>query len=109
MGKFVISKNRNGGYWFNLLAGNGEKILTSELYSSKGSCDNGIASVRTNAPLDERYERLVSKDGNPYFNLYAANGLIIGVSERYSSDAACENGIEAVKTNAPGATVEDLS
>lgn len=109
MGKFVISKNRNGGYWFNLLADNGEKILTSELYSSRGSCDTGMESVRQNAPNDQRYERKLSKDGKPCFNLYAANGLIIGASEQYESDAACENGIQAVKTNAPGATVEDLS
>lgn len=109
MGKFIISKNRNGGFWFNLHADNGQKILTSELYSSRGSCDTGIASVRQNAPIDERYDRKVSKDGKPCFNLLAANGLVIGVSEQYESEEARENGIESVKTNAPGAAVEEAA
>lgn len=109
MGKFVISKNRNGGYWFNLLAGNNQKILTSELYSSRASCENGIASVRENASKDERYDRRTSKDGKPYFNLLAANGLVIGISEQYESMENCENGIQAVKMNVPAAVVEDQS
>jgi uncharacterized protein YegP (UPF0339 family) len=37
MGKFVISKRKNGEYQFNLLAGNGQVILTSEGYASKPS------------------------------------------------------------------------
>lgn len=109
MGKFVISKNRNGGYWFNLLAGNSQKILTSELYSSRASCESGIASVRENASKDERYDRKLSKDGKPFFNLLAANGFVIGMSEQYESKESCENGIEAVKINVPGAVVEDQS
>ena len=48
-------------------------------------------------------------DGSPFFNLKATNGQVIGKSEMYSSAAACENGIESVKKNAPEAeVVEEL-
>jgi uncharacterized protein len=40
----------NGKYYFNLKAGNGQIIGTSQLYESEASCDNGIASVTANAP-----------------------------------------------------------
>ena len=49
MGKFEI-KNTKTGIKFNLKAGNGEIIATSEVYSSEDACLNGIASVKKNAP-----------------------------------------------------------
>lgn len=107
MGKFVITKNRNDEFGFNLKAGNGLIILTSEGYSAKASCENGIESVRKNAPDDERYERKTSTNGKPYFNLKAGNGQVIGSSELYESEASRDNGIESVKSNAPGAEVID--
>ena len=48
MGKFVIRKT-NTGIKFDLKAGNGEVIATSEVYSSEESCRKGIASVQKNA------------------------------------------------------------
>jgi uncharacterized protein YegP (UPF0339 family) len=106
-GKFVIRKSSDGQFRFNLKAGNGEIILTSELYKAKASALKGIESVRKNAPLDERYERKNDKAGHPRFNLKAANGEIIGASESYNSESARENGIASVKTNGPAATVDD--
>nr|WP_276899570.1 YegP family protein [Pedobacter kyonggii] len=50
MGKFVITKRSNGEFQFNLKASNGQTILTSEGYSAKSSCENGIESVKKNAP-----------------------------------------------------------
>ena len=44
--KFVIKKAKNGQYYFNLKAGNGETILTSEMYKAKASANNGIQSVK---------------------------------------------------------------
>ena len=69
--------------------------------------EKGIASVKENAPKDERYERKTAKSGSPMFNLKAANGQVIGTSETYSSESARDNGIASVKTNAPAATTED--
>ncbi len=109
MGKFVISQRKNGEYQFNLKAGNGQVILTSEGYTTLAACKNGIESVKKNSQEDARFERKEAKDGSPFFNLKATNGQVIGKSEMYSSTAACENGIESVKKNAPEAeVVEEL-
>jgi hypothetical protein len=109
MGKFVITKRTNGDFQFNLKAGNGQVILTSQGYASKDSCKNGIESVKKNSTDDARYERKTSSNGKDFFNLTSTNGQIIGSSEMYESTAARENGIESVKKNAPEAEVEDLS
>ncbi|MBW4362476.1 YegP family protein [Flavobacterium taihuense] len=109
MGTFLVSKRKNDEFQFVLKAGNGQIILASEGYSSKAGCENGIESVRKNSQENERFEKLEAKNGNPYFNLKASNGQIIGTSEMYESIAARDNGIESVKKNAPNADVkEDL-
>jgi len=106
--KFQIFKSSvNSQYYYRLKAKNGENILNGEGYGTKQSCLNAIASVKQNAPYDNRYER---RDNPNYtFNLKAANGETIGRSEVYSSREARENGISAVKRDAPNAPVEDLS
>ena len=109
MGKFVISKRTNGEFQFNLKADNGQVILTSEGYSSKAGCENGIASVKTNSQDDSKYDKKTSSNGKPYFNLKASNGQIIGTSEMYESTSGRDNGIASVKSNAPSASTEDLS
>lgn len=45
--------------------------------------------------------------GKFHFNLFASNGQVIASSESYDTKQAALNGIESVKTNAPGATVDD--
>ena len=107
--KFEIKKGTSGLYRFNLKAGNGEIILSSETYQDKQGAKRGIESVKTNAPNDDRYERKTATSGQPYFVLKAANGEPIGRSETYSSTSAMEGGIESVKKNAPNADTEDLS
>lgn len=107
MGKFVISTRKNGEFQFNLKADNGQVILTSEGYSSRAGCDNGIESVIRNASEDGNYDRKKSTSGKDYFNLKATNGQVIGTSEMYESAAAMENGIASVKKNAPSASVEE--
>ncbi len=106
-GKFELKVAKNGKYHFNLLAGNGQVILSSEMYETKSAAENGIASVQKNAGDDGRFERKSSTKGDPYFVLKAGNGQEIGRSEMYKSTSSMENGIESVKKNAPGAaTVE---
>ncbi|WP_423304012.1 YegP family protein, partial [Escherichia coli] len=51
-GWFELDKSSNEQYKFVLKAGNGEIILTSELYTTKSSAENGIISVQANSPLD---------------------------------------------------------
>ena len=106
MGKFVIQENDKGQFHFSLKAANGQVILSSQEYSSKAACENGIESVRTNSSDDSKFERKEAKDGSPYFVLKAANAQVIGNSQMYSSEDAMENGIASVKENAAGASVE---
>lgn len=108
-GKFEVKTAKNGQTHFNLLASNGQIILQSEMYETKASAINGVESVKKNASLDERYERLVSQSGKPYFVLKAANHQVIGQSQQYESEAGRDNGIESVKKHAPEANVVDLT
>ena len=48
--KFEIYTDKAGEFRFRLKAKNGEIIATSEGYTSKSSCENGIDSVKKNAP-----------------------------------------------------------
>jgi hypothetical protein len=105
--KFDLKKAKDGQFLFNLKAGNGEIILSSELYTEKRGALGGIESVKRNAPIDGHYERRVAKNDEPYFVLKASNGQEIGRSETYSSKSAMENGIESVKKNAPEAAIDD--
>ena len=108
MAKFEISMRKNGEFQFNLKASNGEVILTSEGYTTKSACLNGVESVKKNATVEERYEKLVAKNGKPYFNLKATNGQIIGQSQMYASERNRNNGIASVMKNAPVADVVEI-
>ena len=114
MGKYVI-KTTNTGVKFDLKAGNGEVIATSEVYSSMASCRKGIASVQKNAPIagvedqtaegfaavkHPKFEVYADKAGEFRFRLKATNGQVIATSEGYKAMASCLNGIESVKKNA---------
>ena len=54
--KFEIYTDKAGEFRFRLKARNGEIILSSEGYKAKASCENGIESVRKNAPEAEIVE-----------------------------------------------------
>lgn len=119
MGKFVI-KTTKTGIKFDLKAGNGEVIATSEVYTTESACKNGIESVRKNAAAanledqtaenfetvtNPKFEVYVDKAGEYRFRLKARNGEIIAVSEGYKAKPSCLNGIESVRKNAPDAEV----
>ncbi len=107
MGKFIISTRTNGEFQFNLKADNGQVILTSEGYTTKAACNNGIESVKKNSQSKDNFERLVAKNGKPYFNLTAGNGQIIGTSQMYESEDGMVNGLASVLKNAHNADVVD--
>lgn len=106
MAKFKISKRSNGEFQFNLVAGNGEVILTSEGYGRKDGCLNGVESVKINSKNADMFEKKTSKDGRFYFVLKAKNGQVIGQSQMYASESSCDNGIASVAKNGPVAEVE---
>jgi len=108
-GYYELKKTGTGKFHFALKAGNHEIILASQMYTDKASAENGIASVRENGTHDARYERKLSAVGEPFFNLKATNGQIIGTSEMYESEAARDNGIKSVAKNCQSTLVKDLT
>ncbi len=107
MGKFIITTRTNGEYQFNLKADNGQIILSSEGYTTKTACHNGIESVKKNAQESENFERKVATNGKHYFNLKAGNGQVIGSSQMYESSEGMVNGLASVIKNAHNADVVD--
>ena len=121
MGKFEV-KEVKSGIKFNLKAGNGEIIATSEVYSTESACMNGIESVRKNAVdakledqtiegyevlTNPKFEVYTDKAGEFRFRLKARNGEIIATGEGYKAKAGCMNGIESIKKNAPDAEITE--
>jgi uncharacterized protein len=104
-GSFVTSSGKDGKFYFNLKASNGQVILSSQGYAAVASRDNGIASVRTHASDEKNFARLVSDSGQPYFTLNASNGQVIGRSQMYASDASRDAGITSVTNHAADAAV----
>ena len=119
MGKFVVKETKTG-IKFDLKAGNGEVIATSEVYTTKAACLNGVESVKKNAPVaavedqtvegyatekNPKFEVYEDKAGEYRFRLTATNGQTIATSEGYKAKASCLNGVESVKKNAPDAEV----
>lgn len=121
MSKFLLRETASG-VKFDLLATNGQVILTSEVYTSRAAALKGIASIRLNAPnaklenqteegwkslRNPKFELYLDRAGEYRFRLKARNGKIVGISEGYSSKAGCLNGIESVKKNAAQAEMEE--
>ena len=121
MGRFVM-RRVSSGVKFDLKAGNGQTILTSEVYTTEAACRKGIESVMKNAPLarlenrteegwttqvNPKFEMYLDKRGAYRFRLKARNGEIIAVSDGYTAKAGCLNGIESVRLNAPGAKIAE--
>jgi uncharacterized protein len=104
--KFIVKTGKDGQFYFNLTAKNGQVILSGESYKSKQGCENGIESVKKNSQINKQFERKIAKDGQHFFILKAGNNEVIGTSEMYKSESAMENGITSVIENAPGAEVE---
>ena len=114
MGKFVIRTVKTG-VMFNLKAGNGEIIATSEVYTTEAACRKGIASVIKNAPIaaledqtvegyktekHPKFEIYTDKKGEFRYRLKSTNGQIIAVGESYKTKKSVLNGVESVRKNA---------
>ena len=123
MGTFEVKKSGDG-LMFNLKAGNGEVIGTSEVYNSRASLENGIASVKKNAPeapvenqtvenfeqkTCPKFEVFTDKAGKARFRLKARNGEIILASPGYARSQSCLAGVESVKKNAAEADVAEIA
>ena len=120
MGKFVIRTVKTG-VMFNLKAGNGEVIASSQVYTTEAACRKGIASVIKNAPIaaledqtvedyktekHPKFEIYTDKKGEFRYRLKATNGQIIAVGEGYKAKKSVLNGVESVRKNAAEGNIE---
>ena len=86
-GKFVIRKDLNAEYSWELKANNGEILCQQAGYSSKNSVENAIAAFKENVNTGKFY---LSKDknNNYQFKLYSLSGRLASVGESYDSSNA---------------------
>jgi len=105
MAKFNLKTDAKGEIRFNLLADNGQIVLSSEGYKAKASALNGVASVKKHAVDAKNFEVKEAKNGKWHFNLKASNGQVIGSSQMYADKSGVETGMQSVMKNAPAAEV----
>ena len=115
---FDVKQAKNGDWYFNVIAGNGEVIGSSELYASKSNAERGSRLVRAlvrlardatqAAPRRESFELFKGEDGKSYFRLRAANGEIMLSSQAYASNTNARGGIASVLTNGGGASSYEI-
>ena len=109
MAKFEIYQSgKKEEFRFRLKADNGQIILSSEGYTTKASCLNGIESVRKNAADPKKFNRTKTPGNMHRFSITAANSQIVGTSQNYKTERGCQNGIESVKKNAVKAEIKEV-
>lgn len=106
-GWFELSKSTNGQFRFVLKAENAQTLLSSEMYTTKASAENAIASVQHNCVADANFERKVASNSKHFFNLKAPNHQVIGTSQLYTTPEARDDGVASVKLNGVSKTVKD--
>ena len=109
MAKFeVYQSGKKEEFRFRLKADNGQNILSSEGYTTKAACLNGIESVKKNASDPKRVIKTQTPTKMFRFSITAANNQIIGTSQNYKSQSGCNNGIKSVSNNAAKAGIKEV-
>ena len=107
----MYQSEKNNEWFFRVKAANGETLCSSEGYTSKAGCENGIESVKMNCRVEDNYMTQVSSNNQWYWTLRAANNQVIGTSQMYSSEQACRTGMMAmmnVETTTPVVVMEKV-
>ena len=119
--KYQIYKDIAGKFRFRLRAANNKIVAVSEAYETKAGCVNGVKSVQKNCNShvedqilnmeqlsNPKYELFTDSASEFRFNLKAANGEIIAVSESYETKQGVLKGVEAVQRSCD-AEIKDLT
>lgn len=111
-GKWVIcrvvtdDKSEEELYFFELHASNGEKLLTSEEYTSYNGALRGIQTHKTNI-LKGNFRITVSKRGEYIFKLLSGKNMLLCLGESYATKARCESAIASTKRFAETAIIDE--
>lgn len=107
----LVTKNTSGEieeetYYFELRASNGEKLLSSEEYTSQSGALKGIETHKTNIEKGN-FKITLSKKGDYIFKLLNGKNMLLCTGENYKTQARCESAIESTKRFAKTAVVDD--
>ena len=75
----------NGQWYFHMVAGNGNVLMTSEGYANRMGALNGLVSVLDNGAYADRYTAIKGSNGKWHLSLKAANGAVIATTQQYST------------------------
>lgn len=112
-GKWVICRvvtednaDEEETFFFELRASNGEKLLSSEEYTTYNGAIRGIQTHKTNI-LKNNFRITLSKKGDYIFKLLNGKGMLLCMGEHYATRARCESAIESAKRFAKTAFVDE--
>ena len=99
-GKWVIDAAQNAlgeqVYYFELYANNGEKLLSSEEYTTYIGAVNGIQTHKTNIERNN-FRISLTKRGDYIYKLLNGNGQLLSLGEHYKTKRLCQNAVESVR------------
>ena len=97
-------KRQEQVFYFELFASNGEKLLSSEEYTTYIGAINGIGTHKTNIERSN-FRISLTKRGDYIYKLLNGNGQLLCLGEHYKTKRRCENAIESVKRFAKNAPI----
>lgn len=93
---FDLWQSESGSQWFfHMVSGNGQVVLSSESYTTRAGAIGGLLSVLDNGTNEGRYEIFTGADGDRYVRLKAANGAVIAVTEGYSTLSSARRAVKS--------------
>ena len=92
---------KNQAHYFHYNDENGKAILFSESYPNPAVRDNGVESVKKNAPLENRW-KIVEEGGQYYYTLRAGNNQEIARGPMYDSEAGARAKMSFIQSNPTG-------
>ena len=106
-GKWIINSAENEGdkvFFFELFANNGEKLLSSEEYTTYIGAVNGIQTHKTNIEKGN-FRISLTKRGDYIYKLLNGNGQLLCLGEHYKTKSRCQSAVESVKRFAKNSPV----
>ena len=101
-----LTKENGNGFRFRITSESGHLLLNSILFSDEHKAKNSARELPKIIAAQNVFERKTNHEGKFLFNLKNTNGVIIGQSQLYSSEAGMENGIKNLKNRI--ATIDTL-
>ncbi len=100
------AKDTEEFFFFELRASNGERLLSSEEYTSYQGALGGIETHKANI-LKDNFRITLSKKGDYIFKLMSGKNMLLCMGENYATKARCESAIESTKRFAKTAIIDE--